>query len=149
TYASWCVLILPFIEQDNLYKQWDITQPYGNQPVGVVQTSVNTFYCPSRRSPPKLSAAGLDTNNPGASGDYAGCGGDRVGYNGELDGNGTTPSPLMANGTMIMASSSISGGVITRWSPLLAISGISDGASNTFLLGERNVPTSKMNINDI
>src|SRR3954447_3888363 len=28
-YASWAVLILPYIEQDNIYKKWDITQSYG------------------------------------------------------------------------------------------------------------------------
>src|SRR5438045_4289251 len=31
-YATWMVMILPFIEQDNLYKTWDLTLKYYNQP---------------------------------------------------------------------------------------------------------------------
>src|SRR3954465_5343002 len=27
-YATWAVLILPYIEQDNLYRNWDLTQKY-------------------------------------------------------------------------------------------------------------------------
>src|SRR5262245_1057077 len=31
-YATWFVMILPYIEQDNLYKTWDLTLKYYNQP---------------------------------------------------------------------------------------------------------------------
>src|SRR4029434_7881671 len=27
-YATWAVLILPYIEQDNLYRTWDLTKKY-------------------------------------------------------------------------------------------------------------------------
>src|ERR1044071_7223753 len=27
-YATWSVLLLPFIEQDNLYRNWDLTKKY-------------------------------------------------------------------------------------------------------------------------
>src|SRR5205823_3318504 len=32
-YASWCVLVLPYLEQDALYRQWDLTKTYYQQPV--------------------------------------------------------------------------------------------------------------------
>src|SRR4051812_30111272 len=31
-YATWSVMILPHIEQDALYRNWDLTQKYYNQP---------------------------------------------------------------------------------------------------------------------
>src|SRR5881409_2791617 len=31
-WPTWAVLILPFIEQDNAYKKWDITRRYCEQP---------------------------------------------------------------------------------------------------------------------
>src|SRR5437899_2680459 len=31
-YATWSVMLLPYIEQDNLYKTWDLTLKYYNQP---------------------------------------------------------------------------------------------------------------------
>src|SRR5882724_2352367 len=41
-WATWAVLILPYVEQDNLYRQWDLTQQYYAQPAAVRQTSVKT-----------------------------------------------------------------------------------------------------------
>ena len=52
-YASWFVLILPYLEQGNLYNQWDINQTYYMQPTAVQTAQVKLFYCPSRRSPPR------------------------------------------------------------------------------------------------
>ncbi|MCS7046437.1 MAG: DUF1559 domain-containing protein, partial [Gemmataceae bacterium] len=39
-YASWAVLILPYVEQHNLYRQWDLTLRYVDQPLTVVQSPV-------------------------------------------------------------------------------------------------------------
>ena len=48
--ASWVVRILPFIEQNNLYKQWDLTDLYENQPEVAIATPVSTMLCPSRHT---------------------------------------------------------------------------------------------------
>ena len=45
--ATWCVLILPFIEQENLFKLWHINKPYYLQIDCPVQTQVATYYCPA------------------------------------------------------------------------------------------------------
>lgn len=43
---SWMVALLPYLEQDSLYRQIDLQQGYaGNLPA--VQTSIRTFLCPS------------------------------------------------------------------------------------------------------
>src|SRR3954470_12459879 len=31
-YATWCVLLLPYLEQENLYRNWDLTKKYYDQP---------------------------------------------------------------------------------------------------------------------
>src|SRR5262245_29684651 len=57
--VSWAVLLLPYIEQDNLYQQWDLSlrYTYYRHPARVVGAQVKTYYCPSRRAPPQLSVS--------------------------------------------------------------------------------------------
>src|SRR5499425_610435 len=50
-YATWSVVILPYIEQDNLYKLWDLRKTYYAQPTAAQVTQVPVYYCPSRRAP--------------------------------------------------------------------------------------------------
>src|SRR3954470_24729276 len=54
-YATWCVLLLPYLEQDALYKQWDLSKTYYMQSALAQTTSVSGYFCPTRRSPPMLS----------------------------------------------------------------------------------------------
>jgi prepilin-type N-terminal cleavage/methylation domain-containing protein len=80
-YATWAVLIFPFIEQDNLYREWDINKPYYWQTQTARQTPVKLYFCPSRRSAsssPSVSVWGdiiIINDKPvhvaGALGDYA------------------------------------------------------------------------------
>ena len=70
TGLSWHVLLLPFIEQDNLYRQFDRTNPSfvhtivgRNNPHGLVKLSA--FHCPS--SPLKEQAFGAPNNTNGPS----------------------------------------------------------------------------------
>jgi hypothetical protein len=80
--ATWAVLILPWMEQDNLYRRWDLGQTYYDQTPVARQTNVKSYFCPSRRSSdssPNLSVSGdvPPINNvgyqhqPGGLADYA------------------------------------------------------------------------------
>jgi prepilin-type N-terminal cleavage/methylation domain-containing protein len=80
--ASWAVLILPYLEQDNLYRQWNLSQTYYQQNVTARQSQVPNYFCPSRRdpgTPPQVSLSGDVPSNgppnrpnvPGALSDYA------------------------------------------------------------------------------
>jgi len=79
--ATWAVVILQEMEQDNLYREWDINKPYYWQNETARRTPVKNYFCPSRRtssSAPKSSLSGDffgDTANPthypGALADYA------------------------------------------------------------------------------
>ncbi len=135
-YATWCVLILPYVEQDALFRQWDLTKTYYQQPAAAQQTAVGLFFCPARRSPPMLStqfevsSTGVPDGqeHPGALGDYA-CNG------GQFSG------PIVDNpackGVMCMAD----GQVATNRG--ISLTDIADGTGNTFLVGEKHAPLSK------
>ncbi|AWM36152.1 putative major pilin subunit [Gemmata obscuriglobus] len=79
--VTWAVLILPHLEQDNLYRTWDLSRKYAQQAPVARETAVRTYFCPSRRSAsssPTVSVAGnespsdpLQRHYPGALGDYA------------------------------------------------------------------------------
>jgi prepilin-type N-terminal cleavage/methylation domain-containing protein/prepilin-type processing-associated H-X9-DG protein len=142
-YSPWCVLILPHVEQDNLYRRWDLTRRYQDQVnTDARTTQVPVFFCPSRRGPGQLSNATVDSGFPGAVGDYAASCGGRLGYGGYLD-------DATANGALVQSNATIINNVITRWSPRLRFESIKDGTSNTFLLGERHVPRVRLYQNDI
>ncbi len=46
---TWAWLILPQLEQDNLYRQWDPSYQLFQLPTGT--TAVAVYFCPSRRTP--------------------------------------------------------------------------------------------------
>ena len=80
--ASWAVMILPYLEQDNLYQRWEVGKSYYMQPAVARQTGVKAYFCPSRRtasSEPAVSVWGdspmegplAGTLFPGALADYA------------------------------------------------------------------------------
>jgi prepilin-type N-terminal cleavage/methylation domain-containing protein/prepilin-type processing-associated H-X9-DG protein len=159
--VTWFVLIMPFLEQDNLRRLWTPTSDYAaavNAPGRA--TAVKTFFCPSRRSagdgvqsesvqvypadstpPPTFSAVGaLDArfgpaNSPtGALGDYAGC-------VGTVNNYPTAPTDISwastrANGALIQGQAPVGG----SFKGLTTFNSITDGTSNTFLAGEKHVP---------
>ncbi len=49
--ASWAWLILPELEQDNLYRTWKQGAPIYKVAIGSLQAPVPVFFCPSRRPP--------------------------------------------------------------------------------------------------
>lgn len=75
--GSWAVLILPYMEQGSLYKEWKLDLPYYKQSETARKSLVPSYFCPSRRSHDTAgySTAG-DYNDKGvqiegALGDYA------------------------------------------------------------------------------
>jgi prepilin-type N-terminal cleavage/methylation domain-containing protein/prepilin-type processing-associated H-X9-DG protein len=119
-FISWCEALLPFIEQDNLQKNLDLTQrEYANclGPNSTGAQVVNILICPSDHMPQKVTTytTGGNTYYFGMN-SYLANGGTRSWY---VDINLSTDGMFYFNSSVNMA-------------------GVTDGTSNTFLFGERN-----------
>jgi prepilin-type N-terminal cleavage/methylation domain-containing protein len=139
SHATWLVLVLPYLEQANLYKQWDLRQQYFAQSVAAQTTPVPVYFCPTRREPPQLSVkvGACDVSGgkfyPGALTDYAVCSGDRKSYSaGYLDDK-------TANGPIIQANYTLSGTLVVSWKSRTSLASVTDGSSNTVMVGEKYV----------
>jgi prepilin-type N-terminal cleavage/methylation domain-containing protein len=134
---TWALLLLPYIEQDNIFKvyQADIpkvnkTDGYNNhtstdpQIVAARQAQVKTFFCPSRRAAPSLSPVTTGSSVTGLPSDYAACTGD------------TNAAPT--SGAFQLVNSN-------HMTSVLRITDITDGTSNTLLIGEKHVQLGKLN----
>lgn len=157
---SWFVRILPFVEQENFYNQWELSKPYDSHPQSVVSQPIATFICPTRRSisnamTPSANIS-VDTRLPcgcgakveiaatgGATGDFAGNHGDLSpgSIGAETDyyygGNGT--------GVIISAQAYTRPDGKLDWTDRISYASITDGSSNTFLAGELHVTPTKLN----
>jgi hypothetical protein len=51
TVGSGLAWILPYLQQDNLFKEWNTNVYYFAQATSAQQTTVPFFFCPSRRRP--------------------------------------------------------------------------------------------------
>jgi prepilin-type N-terminal cleavage/methylation domain-containing protein/prepilin-type processing-associated H-X9-DG protein len=167
-WATWIVLVLPYIEQQGVYSLWDIRLKYAAQSQSARQAQIKTLYCPSRREPNGLSMAETfdsadnatpppwnssgsqyrfsTANNPaGSLTDYAACVGDFRGATNNLSGAWFSNT---ASGVMIIGNeaSTPAQGAATNATPiptfrgLVDMASVSDGTSNTFLIGEKHVP---------
>jgi prepilin-type N-terminal cleavage/methylation domain-containing protein/prepilin-type processing-associated H-X9-DG protein len=143
-YASWPVLILPYIEGQNLFTLWDSTRIFQQQVNPLARTTtLKILFCPTRRgpmtSPPEQNGvSGEDGNGhlEGACGDYACC-----------DGDGKDRNTLLANGAMIspavlnpnVGDNNPYPRPILSFKSRTNFSSISDGLSATLLIGEKHV----------
>ncbi|MFO0849363.1 MAG: DUF1559 domain-containing protein [Gemmataceae bacterium] len=158
--VTWFVLILPFMEQDNLRNLWTPTSDYASAVNANGRTfSVKSYFCPSRRSagtllsdsvqvfpgdttpPPNFTPSGsVDArfgpanSPPGALGDYAGCVGTVNNYPTNL--TDISWASIRANGALIQGQAPVG----ASFQGLTKFSSISDGLSNTLLAGEKRVP---------
>jgi prepilin-type N-terminal cleavage/methylation domain-containing protein len=163
--VAWTVLILPFIEQDNFYQQWDLHRWYYDQgppnspDVGdrIRTTPVKLYFCPTRRQVggdytvslrgdrPDMPWAGSRSHYPGATGDYACSVGDNM--DDDFYGNG-------GNGAMVVAKPpwmytvNRPPKVLSTWKSQTTFQSITDGLSHTLFVGEKHVTPDKMGTND-
>jgi prepilin-type N-terminal cleavage/methylation domain-containing protein len=135
-YATWCVMILPFIEQGTLYQNWDTTKKYYNQDFTKFDPTaqVPLFLCPTRRGPPQIGQIDEDVaaGPKGTLGDYAAASSDNSGANNEVDAY-DQPG---ASGSII---SGIRNSTSGAWDSRTNFASVSDGLSNTVFIGEKHI----------
>lgn len=168
-HPSWFVRILPFIEQNNAFDEWDIGKPFNEQALRPRNHVVSNFLCPSRRSgndaripdsvEPSLNlSCGCDFPArfiaAGATGDYGGNHGDlSPGSTGAVTdfywgGNGTGVI-ISSRGFCNVAGWTYNGSnyppVKAAWVDRIDHASVQDGTSNTFLVGEMHIKRGQRN----
>jgi prepilin-type N-terminal cleavage/methylation domain-containing protein/prepilin-type processing-associated H-X9-DG protein len=144
-FSNWALQILPFIEQENLFKQYDDELPniHANNKL-VRETWVPTYGCPSELKPKLLMIPdtgandGARNNIPYMAGSYRGMGG--VSATG-FDQWAGFPSEVLVN---MARAPGLRGMLHTDWQGGVAaerMANITDGTSNTMLVGERSTRT--------
>jgi len=135
SWASWAVLLLPYLEQGAIYNQWDITKLASKQPKAAYQQQLPVYLCPSR-PPPALSHTNSAGNNPdfispgGGLSDYAACFGDHA------DGS----TSLGAIIPLAKMNKTVSGNnLLPGWRGQVTLLDIRDGTSNTMMFGEKHI----------
>lgn len=152
-YASWFVRILPYVEQDNLHKEWDLKSEFDSQNTTARSTPVPLYLCPERRDateavgePQEVTITlpcgcpgGVRIVEGGALGDYAANAGDLS--PGAIGAPTDFYQPGQGTGVMFTARTigSLDTGPL-GWADKISAERIRDGASNTILVGEAHKP---------
>lgn len=148
TRETWAWIVLPYLEQQALFDQWDMSKKYYDQAREVRCAQVAMYFCRTRRSAGSEPAASItgdvqqgtsDPNVPGALGDYACC----IGPTHDPDGNRTRIDYWQG---MTVPEGYVPSRGAFRYKPIapkaspLGFADVRDGLANTLFIGERHIP---------
>ncbi|HZZ79921.1 MAG TPA: DUF1559 domain-containing protein [Gemmataceae bacterium] len=132
-WATWAVLLLPYVDQGPLYNQWNLNYPASKQPASAYQQQLAVLHCPTR--PPFVLSQGDFVPAGGGLSDYGASFGTSA--DGSASNGAIIPTFDMANSLTTDAS----GNQILKpgWRGQVSLTTISDGTSNTTMFGEKHV----------
>ena len=148
---TWAWLILPHLEQSALYAQWPNGENFYVQNDLVRRTALPMFLCPSRSRPNTVSIitsdrsyyypslGGVNVKVEAAEGDYVSVGGSK--YLGQIPGISNPVSYASWDGMFTHAKDwktypALAPVVVGSWKPVVRFASVTDGLSNTLMLGE-------------
>ncbi len=155
-WATTWVLLLPHLEQDNIYKLWDLRLRYYLQTPAARQNNLKGFFCPSRRPPPGVFSNDSRTSSipsfpetPGGLGDYAICVGPRyetTNSRGAIiealrnaQADFPVRDPVTGGPVNDTGSGSPPHAVLAKFRSETTLASILDGTSQTVLIGEKHL----------
>jgi prepilin-type N-terminal cleavage/methylation domain-containing protein len=153
-YPTWFALVLPYIEGQNEYALWNFAKEYYDPLNKAARTQpVAMYFCPSRRQMGSEGIISQQVNKlypqQGATGDYAGCAGG-IGTGGDISLGIATLAGFPNFQGAIIAPKSILDPLATGQAPKIlsdvSFKKITDGLSNTIMVGEKQVPMTKLGL---
>ncbi len=132
--VSWAFELLPYIEQQAIHQAYVPTEPvFATENAEAMRTPVDTYFCPSRRSPE--ADRDFDNNDAPPVVEEAAAGGDYAANAGLHHLYGTFPglNPFLGIDLALVV------GPIFSFSKIMARQ-VTDGLSQTLAIGERHIP---------
>lgn len=143
-FLAWPVLLMPFLEANNLHQRFDVQAQYHAQDPSVVIEGMQVMICPSRRSGIPISVGETNGSPPGAVGDYAGNAGSHAHhlncewalFENEVDG--VFNSAFSRDNRVV--NFRLTGQIKGRY----GFEDVTDGLSNTQFIGEKFVSSDRL-----
>jgi len=163
--TTWLVRIMPFMEQRTAEGRWDYSKSYADHTKETREFTLANYSCPSRRSASDAIGTGLIAGSTTTwitlpcgckypvttkdSQSVSGAVGDYGGNHGDLSpGSSGLPADFYyggnGSGVIISSHARCNSNIPLDWIDKIRMNDVTDGLSNTILVGEMHVPMGKL-----
>jgi prepilin-type N-terminal cleavage/methylation domain-containing protein len=147
SWATWAVMVLPYIEQTALFEAWDLELRYYEQTTTARVAIIPNYFCPSRRLP-QTNSTDSRTNptypaTPGSQSDYAAVWGTTAYlYDGAVMRPGFSLGGVSYGkaGVYVPGPATAPGARYRGWQAAHSFNNFLDGTNSTLMVGEKHVP---------